>query len=106
MNLNEAIAHCEEKAEELNQRAESAENNGQYQFSDECKECANEHKQLAEWLKELETLRKAFELACEVSAFCCCEDVFTHKCDNDCATHWEEYFMQKARTENDTKGTV
>lgn len=102
MNLNEAIAHCEEKGEELNQRAESAENNGQYQFSDECKECANEHKQLAEWLKELETLRKAFGLACEeLGGGYCCEDVFKHKCDNDCATHWGEYFMKEVRTEND-----
>lgn len=61
MTLDEAIKHCEEKAEELNQRAESAENNGQYQFSDECKECANEHKQLAAWLKELRKLKKCRE---------------------------------------------
>lgn len=40
MTLEEAIKHCEEKA---------------------CNntECAMEHKQLAEWLKELQTLREA-----------------------------------------------
>ncbi len=39
MTLEEAIEHCEEKA--CNNSA-----------------CAAEHKQLAEWLKELQTLRK------------------------------------------------
>lgn len=41
MTLDEAIKHAEEKAEEI-----------------ECKKCANEHKQLSEWLKELKKYRK------------------------------------------------
>lgn len=88
MKLDEAIIHCEEKKEELNQRAESAENNGQYKFSDECKECASEHEQLAEWLKELKTLRKALMLACEYFEM---ED----------AGLWYEHFLKKARENND-----
>lgn len=39
MTLDEAIQHCEEVA------------------NSECSECANEHKQLAEWLKELKAFR-------------------------------------------------
>lgn len=38
MTLDEAINHCKEKAEG-------------------CSECAEEHRQLAEWLEELKTLR-------------------------------------------------
>lgn len=40
MTLDEAIAHCEEVAKSL------------------CGECAKQHKQLAEWLKELKELRE------------------------------------------------
>ncbi|MCQ2308038.1 MAG: hypothetical protein MJ000_10845 [Bacteroidales bacterium] len=66
----------------------------------EDKYCA--HTERAGFLEELKTLRKALMLACEeLGGGYCCEDDFKHKCDNDCATHWEEYFMQKAREEND-----
>lgn len=65
-------------------------------------EGAEEHREKAALLEELRVLRKAFDLACKHfgSAYCC-EDVFTHKCDNDCATHWKEYFMQKAREDEE-----
>lgn len=43
MTLDEAIKHCEEK---------SCGNN----------ECSKEHKQLAEWLKELKSLKEASKL--------------------------------------------
>lgn len=93
MNLNEAIKHCEEKAEELNQRAESAENNGQYKFSDECKECAAEHEQLAAWLEELKTLRKAYDLIAED-----CTNTYLEEEKQDI----KDYYLQKARESNDT----
>ena len=57
MTIDEAIKHCEEVAEENEQMAtynllctESQEN--------DCLECAKEHRQLAEWLRELKDLRK------------------------------------------------
>lgn len=102
MKLDEAIIHCEEKAEELNQRAESAENNGQYKFSGECKECASEHEQLAEWLKELKTLRKAYDLACK-NCFGCW-DAYENQIDcsdKSCVECFKEYYLQKAREENE-----
>ena len=43
MTLDEAIKHCEEKV-------------------DSCDNCAEEHKQLAEWLKELKGYRTIVEL--------------------------------------------
>ena len=76
MTLDEAIKHCEEKAKELRQEAEHAK---QYQDNkvqmlmgikgiydikvdltemNDCLKCANEHEQLAEWLKELKRYRE------------------------------------------------
>ena len=50
MTLDEAIKHCEEV--HLKVTAE-------YTMSGDldCKQCAEDHEQLAEWLKELQTLR-------------------------------------------------
>lgn len=63
MTLDEAIKHAEETAEELEHRC-----NLWKRLADErvlslpsdyepCKKCAEEHRQLAEWLKELKRLR-------------------------------------------------
>ena len=45
MTLDEAIAHCEDVANGLTEQGK-------------CKECAEDHRQLAEWLKELKEYRK------------------------------------------------
>lgn len=70
MTLDEAIKHCEEVAEELEKEAQEWHENQvrkcelisfaemDYTHENECKECAFEHKQLAEWLKELKQLRE------------------------------------------------
>lgn len=60
MILDEAIKHAKEAA-------------GGYYTN-----CQQEHKQLAEWLKELKNTRKAFMLSCD--------KVF------------EQYFMEKAKS--------
>ena len=57
LSLDEAIRHCEYKAEELKKKAEVAKEVGNYRKED-CLECMTEHLQLAEWLKELKELRK------------------------------------------------
>lgn len=55
MTINEAIQHCLEEAGELQKRADSAELIDILDGLDveACKECAAEHRQLAEWLTEL-----------------------------------------------------
>jgi len=70
MTLDEAIKHCEEVAEELEKEAQEWHENQvrkcelisfaemDYTHENECKECARDHKQLAEWLKELKQLRE------------------------------------------------
>ena len=57
MTLDEAIIHCEEVAEEQDMKAGFETDNQTYIMSEmerkKCRECATEHRQLAEWLKEL-----------------------------------------------------
>lgn len=55
MTLDEAIKHTEEVAEEKEEQAWEAQLQEEYRT---CKDCAKEHRQLAEWLKELKQLRK------------------------------------------------
>lgn len=63
MTLDEAINHCEEKAEELERSAKlhqrpdkNVKGSGKRYLS--CLECASEHRQLAEWLRELKVKRQ------------------------------------------------
>lgn len=59
MTLDEAIKHCEEKAEEKRKDYERA---CAYNIPSEgCLKCAEEHEQLAEWLKELAEYQKLFK---------------------------------------------
>ena len=60
LSLDEAIQHCHEKAKELREEA-----NTRRQHSSErndCLECANEHEQLSEWLRELKERRETMEM--------------------------------------------
>lgn len=54
MTLDEAIKHCEEVA---NDKADLACTLWDSKEKARCEECANEHKQLAEWLKELKAYK-------------------------------------------------
>ena len=71
MTIDEAIKHCEEKAEELEKQVKPYQcesiNEKLYEVNkkewDSCLECANEHRQLAQWLRELKTYRELLENA-------------------------------------------
>ena len=56
MTLDEAIAHCQETAKEL--RKQPFKEKMDIEDTADCETCAEEHEQLAEWLKELKELRK------------------------------------------------
>ena len=65
MTLDEAIKHAEEVAEKNDRRAESVRNRpissaDFYHEEESCSKCAAEHRQLAEWLKELKAHREAW----------------------------------------------
>lgn len=53
MTLDEAIKHCEEVAEKYCEKVEDG-----LTADDFCDSCASEHRQLAEWLKELKAYRE------------------------------------------------
>ena len=59
MTLDEAIKHCEEKAKEQREKATAIARAKEpfYKYA-ECAECAKEHEQLAEWLKELKAYKE------------------------------------------------
>lgn len=69
MTLDEAIQHCSEVAEELDRLATRDEDASGYTRSHieslktdqsiKCRECASDHRQLAEWLRELKRYRIA-----------------------------------------------
>lgn len=62
LDLEAAIKHCEEVAEAEEQKYK--EWKGDYSHLkkiDSCLECAKEHRQLAEWLRELKAYREARE---------------------------------------------
>lgn len=59
MTIDEAIKHCEEVAEKNRELFEKIGTNSYDEVN--CLECAREHEQLAEWLKELKRHREAWE---------------------------------------------
>ena len=56
MTLEEAIKHCEEVSEKARNDADSG-----YYDEEKCLECAEEHEQLASWLKELKAYQELFD---------------------------------------------
>lgn len=67
LTLDEAISHALEVAGELQERADSAEMIDVLDGLDveACKECAADHRQLAEWLKELKEAKRLLKAAVE-----------------------------------------
>ena len=59
MTLDEAIKYHEEKAKELRTPRVYEDIEGNLCATETCEECAEEHEQLAEWLKELKALKEA-----------------------------------------------
>lgn len=62
MTIDEAIKHCEEVAEREQQKGYYAntEANQSTEYGTKCFECAKEHRQIAEWLRELKEYRKFY----------------------------------------------
>jgi len=80
MTLDEAIKHAEEVAKALDKLCKQYDDASRYSKSHnedivsanakkclKCVECAKEHRQLAEWLKELKRLRKQTGMSQEVT---------------------------------------
>lgn len=61
MKLDEAIAHAEEVAEKSEEAARTFGDVNDNNMKNACVECAKEHRQLAEWLRELKKDRKILD---------------------------------------------
>lgn len=68
MTLDEAIKHCEEKAKEI--RKANEEMPTDCKLSEDLCECAEEHEQLAEWLRELKAYKEAPQGEWMYDGFC------------------------------------
>jgi hypothetical protein len=62
LTLEEAISHCLEVAEKYETQADKWQEEGGEQWgkTTACRECAADHRQLAEWLKELKMYRRVY----------------------------------------------
>lgn len=58
MTIGEAIKHAEEVAEIKKIESETAEIQGCDRYALKCEECAEEHRQLAEWLRDYKRLKE------------------------------------------------
>ena len=113
MTLDEAIKHAEEVAEEKEKEAWEVQLQEEYKTIKSCKECAEEHRQLAEWLKELKQLREqtrwvpvskdlpkdfgTYLITLENGDVCKCEfnpDFIDEEHENGAFTYYHQYFDQ------------
>ena len=70
MTLDEAITHCTKVAEEKERQVKEGAWEKDSNTEKRCLECASEHRQLAEWLRELELYRETLiGRPCEVCKF-------------------------------------
>lgn len=91
MTLDEAIKHCEDVAED---RCGCAE------------DCVNEHRQLAEWLKELKAYREADTPQTEDAYFCELMDAVERGEMSDASANQAYYeYINKQAEESDTPQT-
>ena len=94
MTLEEAIRHCEKKAQDnldeafiLSKKRDDG-NEGDAYYNEEisaCVECAFEHKQLAEWLTELKARREVESKPEEAKTYCNHRKCKIKECKNNLA---------------------
>lgn len=126
MTLDEAINHCEEVAEKQEITAKSnlieidkIKADGILRLYDadayeSCMKCASEHRQLAEWLRELKESRIVLDILgqflADTGTDVCCEDLtmiddYCEKyCDNQKPLCWYRWAKMKAGEVNADDG--
>jgi hypothetical protein len=124
MTIDEAIKHCEEVAEEQDKLCKRYDDASGYSRSHNeairttdakrCKECAAEHRRLAEWLKELKERREIQDILLQFLVddeldICCDElaedeeewEICGKNCNNKTKECWLRWAKMKAREVND-----
>jgi len=107
LTLDEAIKHCEEVAE----RYERMEDSHDDKLKEECLQCAADHRQLAEWLRELKEAKRLLKSATKVlNMFIPCDEDYNcsecikqrQNCDYDDSFKWR-YADEAKKLLNDEK---
>jgi hypothetical protein len=65
MTIDEAIRHCEEVAENYRYQRDYAADINDVGTASDCQNCADEHEQLASWLRELKEAKRLLKAAVE-----------------------------------------
>lgn len=114
MTIDEAIKHCEEVAEEQDMKAGFETDYQTYTMSEtereRCRECAKEHRQLSEWLRELKIHREIHDVLLQTfvdfDLDICCDELMDNEeeqkiceenCDNKTKSCWVRWARLKAR---------
>ena len=77
MTIDEAIKHCETVAKEI--RWQALKERMDIEGVAECETCAEEHEQLAEWLKELKDAREELAEWNKLKLICANEGIVVYK---------------------------
>jgi len=109
--LEEAIKYYSELAEENDKIANTFDYS--IKTKSECKECAKDHRQLADWLRELKTHREIHDILLQTlvdfDLDICCDDLMDNEeeqkiceenCDNKTKGCWARWAKIKAREVN------
>lgn len=97
LDIDTAIKHCLEVAEQKETQAEKWQEEGgeEWDKTTACRECAAEHRQLAEWLRELKEAKRLLKSAAKITKNLPCDDGNCSECvhnDNGYVCSEYEYF--------------
>jgi hypothetical protein len=97
LTLDEAIKHCLEVAEENEELSSKFDEWDEWEEADanNCRECAADHRQLAEWLTELKEAKRLLKAAIGIikdvdcnEDYLCDECEYRAKCDGGFSFYW------------------
>lgn len=102
-SLDEAIAHCEEVAENQEWMAKNYDDDSM--GAKVCRECASERRQLAEWLRELKALHENEDVKdvfnnCETCKYRDIDDTYGYICDKCMHRYRNQYVYDDKREVN------
>lgn len=105
MTIDEAILHAEEVAKEQERQAEVLADFDR-RIELQCLECASEHRQLAEWLRELKERREIQDILLQFivdgETDICCDELAEDEeeweiCNKTCNNHTKECWIRWAK---------
>ena len=100
MTIDEAIKHCLEVAEENEELSSKFDEWDEWEEADanNCRECAADHRQLAEWLTELADLKEEIEYCSgDINEMIAKAEAEERKCFNDVDISYNQGYIEGLR---------